>query len=138
MEEESLLGRARTAAYNRPIAQNIILNSGAYPPRGISRKAHVAFGLEACRCFHEPDMSFLDQVGGRQAVVAKSHCDRDDKPHMGMDELMQSRLILIFPPAAGQIAFLPMFEKRRGHRRRNELPVDTRKTRHLHEANRSA
>ena len=72
IEEKRLLRGAGAAAHDRPVAQHIILDRGAYPPGRVGGEAHVALGREARRGLQQADMPFLHQIGDRQAVMTKA------------------------------------------------------------------
>jgi len=68
-------------------------------------------------------MTFLDQVGERQAVVAKTHRKRDHETHMCSRELVQGLFIGLIFPAQGERVLLLTTKIRSRHRRGEERPA---------------
>ena len=68
-------------------------------------------------------MTFLDQIGERQAVVAKTHRKRDHKTHMRPRELMQGLFVGLIFPAQGERMFFVTPKIRSGHCRSEEMPA---------------
>ncbi len=56
----------------------------------------------ALRWKNQSYMTFLDQVGERQAVVAKTHRKRNHETHMCSRELVQGLFIGLIFPAQGE------------------------------------
>jgi hypothetical protein len=116
IEKQRLLRRTRAAAHDRPVAKNVVLHGGAYPPCGVGREANFSIGLETRRRFQEPDVTFLYQVADRKPERAELPRHRDDESHVGSGDLMQSFLIALVPPANCKRVFLIAIEIGRFHR----------------------
>ena len=76
-------------------------------------------------------MTLLHEVGDGQAIVPKPRREGDHEAHMRMGQLMQGAFVMILAPKNRQRPLLLAFEKRRRHRRLDELPPDPCQLRHL-------
>lgn len=121
VEEQGLLGRTRPAAHDRPVAQDVVLDRGADPPRGVGREAHVPLRLEPGGGLHQADMALLDEVGHRQAVMAEAAGERDHEAHVGGDQAVQGALVAGLLPGHRQPTLFFPRKERRLHRCSNEL-----------------
>ena len=66
-------------------------------------------------------MTFLDQVGKRQAIMAKTHRKRDHEPHMRPRKRMHGRFIGLIFPSQGKRMFFVALKIRSGYRRGEEM-----------------
>ena len=97
VEEQRLLGGARAAPDDRPVAQDVILDRGADPPGRVGREADLALRLEARSRLQKAHMALLDEVGHGQAVMAEAGRDRDHEAHMGGGQAVERGLVPLAP-----------------------------------------
>ena len=103
VEEQRLLRRGGAGADDRPVAQDEVLHGRADPPGGVGREADVALGLEPGGRLHQADDALLDEVAERQAVVLEPAGGADHEAHVGLDQLVQRRLVVVVAPAPGEM-----------------------------------
>src|SRR5690606_31360229 len=74
VEEQRLLRRGRTRAYDRAVPQDVILHGRANPPSRISGETDAALRRETSRSLQKPDISFLQQIAAGQSVISEARC----------------------------------------------------------------
>src|SRR5690606_839385 len=94
-------------------------------PCRVSGEPHAALRLEPRSRLQQTEISFLQEIAYRQAVVPEADSHACHQPGIGSYELMQCGFVLVLPPPACEFLFPLAREQRRAHRGADELQVRT-------------
>src|SRR5712671_780723 len=93
--------------------QDVLLDRGADPPHGVSRKPKPAIRVETLDCLHHADIALGDQLRERQSIAAITHRDFCDEAEVASDELVRGLRIFVLFPTLGEHVFLPRLQHRK-------------------------